>query len=215
MKNYYEILEVDQNASQEVIEKAYRTLVKKYHPDLQQGTKREEYSEKIKEVNHAYDVLSDELQRAEYDETLEKDKVTQEQYAKTVQENYQLRQQINRMEQEKLYKQQIDAQKKQYVDQGSIMNMGRVLKEQIDAAREKAYYDAYINDMKNRGYKIKYKHSIKDYIKAIIFVIVMIFICFLIYQIPLVKQYFQNLYSENIVFRAIVDIFKNTLSVNF
>ena len=35
MKNYYEILEVDKNASEEVIEKAYKTLAKKYHPDLQ------------------------------------------------------------------------------------------------------------------------------------------------------------------------------------
>ena len=35
MKNYYEILEVSQNASPEVIEKAYKALVKKYHPDLQ------------------------------------------------------------------------------------------------------------------------------------------------------------------------------------
>ena len=215
MKNYYEILEVDKNASQEVIEKAYRTLVKKYHPDLQQGTKREEYSEKIKEVNQAYDVLSDELQRAEYDETLENDKVTQEKYVKTLQENYQLRQQINRMEQQQLYKQQIEAQKKQCVDQGSIMNMGRVLKEQIDAAREKAYQDAYIDDMKSRGYKIRYKHTIKDYLKALIFVIAIIFICFLIYQLHPVKQYFQNLYAENVIFHSIIDIFKNTLFVKF
>ena len=35
-KNYYEILEVDKNASAEVIEKAYKALVKKYHPDLQE-----------------------------------------------------------------------------------------------------------------------------------------------------------------------------------
>ena len=34
MKNYYEILEVNEHASKEIIEKAYRTLVKRYHPDL-------------------------------------------------------------------------------------------------------------------------------------------------------------------------------------
>ena len=44
MKKYYEILEVDKNASQEVIEKAYKTLAKKYHPDLQQGSKKQEYA---------------------------------------------------------------------------------------------------------------------------------------------------------------------------
>ncbi|MBO6244107.1 MAG: DnaJ domain-containing protein, partial [Clostridia bacterium] len=35
MKNYYEILEINENASQEIIEKVYKVLVKKYHPDLQ------------------------------------------------------------------------------------------------------------------------------------------------------------------------------------
>ena len=112
------------------------------------------------------------------------------------------------------YQQQIENKKNNYVDQGSVMNMGRVLKEQIDAVREKAYYDAYIDDMKNRGYKINYKHSIKDYLKVIIFIIATIFICFLIYQIPQVKQYFGNLYAENIVFKAIIDIFKNTFAAN-
>lgn len=36
MKNYYEILEVNENASKEVIDKAYKVLAKKYHPDLQE-----------------------------------------------------------------------------------------------------------------------------------------------------------------------------------
>ena len=59
MKKYYEILEVDKNASQEVIEKAYKTLAKKYHPDLQQGSMKQQYAEKMKIINEAYDVLSD------------------------------------------------------------------------------------------------------------------------------------------------------------
>ena len=39
-KNYYKILEIDQDASEEIIEKAYKTLVKKYHPDLQDETQK-------------------------------------------------------------------------------------------------------------------------------------------------------------------------------
>ena len=49
MKNYYEILEVDSKASPEVIEKAYKTLVKKYHPDLQNAINKNEYEEKMKD----------------------------------------------------------------------------------------------------------------------------------------------------------------------
>ena len=40
MKNYYDILEVNRRASKEVIEKAYKVLVKKYHPDLYTGEKQ-------------------------------------------------------------------------------------------------------------------------------------------------------------------------------
>ena len=51
MKNYYEILEVNQKASKEIIEKAYHVLVKKYHPDLYDGLKKQYAEKKIKEIN--------------------------------------------------------------------------------------------------------------------------------------------------------------------
>lgn len=66
MKNLYEILEVSCNASHEEIKKSYRTLSKKYHPDLNQGNKVAE--EKFKEVNEAYAVLSHAERRKEYDQ---------------------------------------------------------------------------------------------------------------------------------------------------
>ncbi len=64
-KDYYEILGVDKNASQDDIKKAYRTLVKKYHPDLHPNDK--EAAEKFKEINEAHEVLSDENKRKQYD----------------------------------------------------------------------------------------------------------------------------------------------------
>ena len=66
-QNYYEILEVNKNASPEIIEKAYKTLVKKYHPDLQQDENKNKYEEKIKKINEAYDILSDPEKRKKYD----------------------------------------------------------------------------------------------------------------------------------------------------
>ena len=60
MKNYYEILQVSHNASKEVIEKAYKVLAKKYHPDLQTSYTAKTYAEqRLKEINEAYNVLSD------------------------------------------------------------------------------------------------------------------------------------------------------------
>ena len=64
-KNYYDILGVNKNASDDEIKKAYRSLAKKYHPDLNPGNA--EAAEKLKEVNEAYSVLSDKTKRQNYD----------------------------------------------------------------------------------------------------------------------------------------------------
>lgn len=61
-KNYYKILGVDKNASQEEIKKAYRKQAHKHHPDKSEGDE-----EKFKRISEAYDVLSDEKKRAQYD----------------------------------------------------------------------------------------------------------------------------------------------------
>ena len=70
-KTLYEILEVSENASNEIIEKAYKVLVKKYHPDLQQGADKTKAEEMMKKLNEAYEVLSDEEKRSRYDLELE------------------------------------------------------------------------------------------------------------------------------------------------
>lgn len=64
-KDYYKILGVDRNASEADIRKAYRKLAKQYHPDYNPNNKQAE--ERFKEINEAYEVLSDPKKRAHYD----------------------------------------------------------------------------------------------------------------------------------------------------
>lgn len=71
MKNYYEILEVNKKASKEVIEKAYKVLVKKYHPDA--NINQQQNNNKIREINEAYEVLSNDFLREQYDLELQKE----------------------------------------------------------------------------------------------------------------------------------------------
>ena len=65
-RDYYEVLGVAKNASEEDLKKAYRKQAKKYHPDLNPGDKEAEA--KFKEVNEAYEVLGDKEKRARYDQ---------------------------------------------------------------------------------------------------------------------------------------------------
>lgn len=71
MKNYYEILEVNPKASDEIIKKIYKIKVKQNHPDLFQGGEKKKAEEITKEITEAYDILSDAQKRKNYDLELE------------------------------------------------------------------------------------------------------------------------------------------------
>ncbi len=67
-RDYYEVLGVAKDASNDEIKKVYRQLAMKYHPDRVQGDQKKEAEEKFKEISEAYAVLSDQQKRNLYDQ---------------------------------------------------------------------------------------------------------------------------------------------------
>ena len=67
-RDYYDILGVPKNASEDDIKKAYRKLAMKHHPDRNQGEDSKKSEDKFKEAKEAYEMLSDAQKRAAYDQ---------------------------------------------------------------------------------------------------------------------------------------------------
>ena len=205
MKNYYEILEVAKNASPEVIEKAYKALIKKYHPDLQPDDKKQEAENKIKLINEAYDILSDPTKKENYDNEL-----SQLEYQKEVEKQKQMQMQNN-------YQNPSTVTQK---NQSKTIPTQNSYQEQIDKinAINKAYNDAYVSALKNMGYKVRYKKTFKQYLKMIFSIICAIFfiiiISIILWHIPFIKKFLIDLYNNNQFIKIVVDII-NRFFTNF
>lgn len=207
MKNYYDILQVNKNASPEIIEKAYKTLAKKYHPDLQSEENKQSSEEILKEINEAYEVLSNPEKKQPYDASLLQEESRNSSSTTAQQETSSSYQpsQTGLSEEELRYRQQQEFLRQEQLQREQQL----AYQEQIQQARQKAYHDAYIQDLKNRGYRIRYKKSLQDYIKSFIAILITILILFLLAQIPFIKKFLINLYEENILVHVFVDFILN------
>ena len=193
-QNYYDILEINKNASPEIIEKAYKTLVKKYHPDLQKDSNKNKYEEKIKKINEAYDILSDSEKRKNYDFNLKNTEISINDYNILYQENINLKNNLN-----------ILKEKLNYLNNN-----------QNNYEKNNFYY----NNMKNNNIRnnndnlksniiFNFKKRIKDLIALLITIIIFIFIFFILWHIPFTKNYLINLYNENSALKYIINLFIN------
>lgn len=204
-KNYYEILEVDKNASPEVIEKAYKTLAKKYHPDLQADSSKKDAEIRMKLINEAYEVLSNPEKKREYDISLQKSTISEEDISSILEENQELHRKINNIQKQQENVNNYDNITSS-VDNTNTINTQYINYEQeLEKARNKAYHDAYIQDLKNRGYKIRYKKTLKDYFRNFLALVITIFILFILWQIPFIQKFFKDMYNENAILKILVD----------
>lgn len=221
-KNYYDILQVNQNASPEIIEKAYKTLAKKYHPDLQPEENKKQAEEILKDINEAYKILSNPISKANYDNSLKENYISEEDYENLYNQNEVLKNKLNNIYQKEKNINNINSESINYPKNNSNDNLKKQeeffakqqaenlnYQEELQRASEKAYHDAYIQDLKNRGYKIKYKKTFKDYLKGFITIFIVIIVLIALWHIPFIHNFFMNLYNENELLHYIVDLFLN------
>lgn len=185
MEDYYKILEVNQSASPETIEKVYKILVKKYHPDLQNDKNKIEAEEKIKKINEAYDVLSNPVKREEYDNTLTQNNISYEKYNEIINENIKLKNELNYI------KNKINYSQNNYYRNNVQENYNYSEKQYNNNFNNNSY--ASNNDRKN-------KFKIKNIFKLIISILLTGLIIFILINIPFIF----NLFNSDISFLFII-----------
>lgn len=212
MENYYEILEVSQNASSEIIDKAYKTLAKKYHPDTNSVYKKQWAEEKFKKINEAYEIISNKEKREEYDRELKK---REEQY---LIQNEDLKIKYERLyEQNQILKNKLENLSHKHSNNVGVLsnnineimynNMQEQVNQRVTQSVNKAYRDAYIQRMKDYGYRIYHKKTLKERMKdlfsIILAIIVVLIVVLILWQIPSVRNYIET----NKIFQAFKNAF--------
>lgn len=168
MKNYYQILEVNENASPEVIEKAYRVLAKKYHPDTYPKDKVYWAESKFKEITEAYTILSDENARKNYDIKIGLNSSSGQKYDKLYYQYEKLEQEVN------ILKTNTESQK----------NLNK-------AKENRSYFKRYISSIGDLIYKETKKspeERSKDLKALILTIIIVTVIIFVFIKVPFLNK---------------------------
>lgn len=172
MKNFYEVLEVSENASQEVIDKAYRTLAKKYHPDIQPVNKLFWAETKLKELNEAYEVLSNPSSR----------------------EKYNLKIGLDSNDNFAMYSENIKL--KRELENEKIKNATKNYKSEKSKNKKSSFFfdsaSSYFQTIKSLIYEEKMKPAVekqKDLKALLITIVIMCVIIFLFFKIPFLRNF--------------------------
>lgn len=208
MSNLYEILEVSEKASKEVIDKAYHVLAKKYHPDLQQGEQKQYAEDKMKQINEAYEILSSEDKRKEYDISLEEQRKQEK-----LEEEQKREQQINEYEQERL-QEQLENQtyyrnENQSINENTEENTNYQNAKKIQKEINRAYANAYNNYLRSLGYKVKEPWTFKRFLELLKVLAILTVIILIIWFFPPTHKLLIDFYENNFIIKTIVNVISN------
>ena len=178
MKDYYSILEINQSASAETIEKVHKLLVKKYHPDLQPNENKREAELKLRDINEAYEVLTDENKKREYDEKLKEEKIKE------------IMLEIKQNHQENQYDDNYTQDVVEYAQQG-------ISDDEIRRQAQVYYDELYRQFLYRSGYIKDYKAIFKNYVAMFLTILIIIAIIYILFKVPYFKGEMLNLIENN------------------
>lgn len=219
-RNYYEILEVDKNASQEIIEKAYKLLAKKYHPDLRDGVEKKYAEEAFKIINEAYETLSNPEKRSEYDKTLKYFNITEKDIDFLYEQNQLLMEKLDILtkkynqviynQQTTDYHQSSNTYQNKFSDSPHQSYSYNSSSYKVNDYYNNTYQDTYEEDSINSffdKFKLRNLKFLNSKIKFILSIGIIIIIIYILWHLPFVKDFFDYLYDNNFILRYIVDFF--------
>ena len=215
-RTLYEILEVSENASPEIIEKAYKTLAKKYHPDLQEEANKSKAEAMMKKINEAYDVLGNEEKRKTYNAELEA-KREQEEIERQSTQGFQGYNNGNMQYQNGNYanysNNNVNNQNANYNYEKERLKYEKKLQAEELKQRQKMqdnlnkeYQNAYENYLRSLGYKIKHKWTKENTRDLLITIGILIVVFVILWFIPPTHDWLVNFYESNVILKTIVDI---------
>ena len=202
MKNYYEILEVDIHASQEMIDRAYKLLAKRYHPDTKPEEEKQSAEEHFKEISEAYEILSDKEKRESYTEELEyaqEEKLTQlaiEKVRLEKQVEY-LEQQIHLME---ISSRNTSANSSYNNNTQENFTAGQTPHYHIPQTKTQFYYEEPVYQQ-----YVPTKNRLKDLIAFVGTLACLVVIILILWKIPFTHDMMVNFYEKNSVVKSFVD----------
>lgn len=220
MKDLYKVLEVDRKASIDVIEKAYKVLAKKNHPDLQSTQEaKKQAEEKIKKINEAYEILKDEEKRRKYDLELE-----QEEKRNAINNTKYNNSGVNGVTYNKVnynrnvgttnntkcnnrtnYQSNYD-QNNQNSDTELTDKQRKKLNKKLQRKMEDEYLRAYGDYLTKNGYKVAFRVNWRKLPYLLIIILVVIAIGAFLWYFPITNKYLVSLYEDNIIIKKIVDV---------
>lgn len=225
MVTIYDLLEINEKASKEEIEQAYQKLILQYHKDPKLTEKENADNELIlNKIKLAYEILVDDEKRNKYDKALAKKRAeeliqnvsvskkepevkeeteekipAQNQTTSTIEYQAEENEEVTLSEKEK-------NELKKAAEQEFKANLKKAQK--AEEEYNKAYNEAYNNYMRKLGYKVKEPMTLKRFFNTIIFIVAFIITCFIFWLIPPVRNLLIDLYNENIIIKALVDIIR-------